>query len=101
VDRLLMGFNFGNQRVDIADLEFVVCEKRKAPASEAALPVRPVDPAGRRIAILRESSVEKQPGHADPERLAKLLREAGFSPVFLRAAELCEKTGLMGQIDFG
>ena len=94
VDRLLMGFNFGNQRVDIADLEFVVCEKRKAPASEAALPVRPVDPAGRRIAILRESSVEKQPGHADPERLAKLLREAGFSPVFLRAAELCEKTGL-------
>ncbi len=89
-DRMLLGFNYGSQTVCVAELAFVVRGALKVPADQAAEAVQPVDPPGRRIAILREPSVEKQPGHADPERLAKLLREAGYSPVFLRAAALCE-----------
>ena len=89
-DRMLMGFNFGSQTVRIADLAFAVRGKVQPPADEATPAVLPVDPQGRRIAILRDPDVERQPGHADPERLARLLREAGFSPVFLRAADLCD-----------
>ena len=89
-DRLLMGFNYGDQTVRIADLAFAVRENAAPPADDAAPALRPVDPPGRRIAILREPTFERQPGHADPERLARLLREAGFTPVFLRATDLSE-----------
>lgn len=91
VDRLLMGFNFGNQTVCIADLAFAVRKDGKPPAEGAAPAVQPADDAGRRIAILKEPTVKREAGHADPERLARLLREAGFSPVFLRAADLCDR----------
>ena len=88
-DRLLLGFNYGDQKVCIADLAFAVRGTLKVPAGESAQAVQPVDSPGRRIAILREPSVEKQPGHADPERLSRLLRAAGYTPVLLRAADLC------------
>jgi len=90
-DRMLMGFNFGNQTVRIADLAFAVRPVDSAASASAALPVpEPNDPPGSRIAILREPGVERQLGHADPERLARLLREAGYSPVFLRASDLSD-----------
>ena len=88
-DRLLMGFNYADQTVHIADLAFAVRTIRKPPEEASTPGVQPVEPPGRRIAILREPTVEKQPGHADPERLAQLLRGAGFVPVFLRAADVC------------
>lgn len=90
VDRMLMGFNYGNQTVRIADLAFAVRASDRPPASEAAPAVQALDPPGRRIAILREPTFERQPGHAEPERLAQLLCEAGFQPVYLRAADLCD-----------
>ena len=62
----------------------------QAVAAERVQAAKPVDPPGRRIAILREPGVERQPGHADPKHLADLLRGAGFSPVFLRADDLCD-----------
>jgi len=89
-DRMLMGFNYGDQTVRIADLAFVVRGNSLPPATAAAPAAQPVGPPGRRIAILREPTFERQPGHADPERLARLLRDAGFTPVFLRAADLCD-----------
>ena len=92
MDYLLLGFNFGDQKVCVADLSFTLREPSEMPVDGLTRLALPSDPAGRRIAILREPAVEKQPGHADPERLAKLLRETGFSPVFLRAADLCAPT---------
>lgn len=89
-DRMLMGFNFGNQTVRIADLAFVVRGKVQPLAGGTSPAVLPVDPPGRRIAILREPTFARQPGHADPERLARLLHDAGFKPVFLRAADVCD-----------
>jgi hypothetical protein len=89
-DGMLMGFNFGDQTVRVADLALAVRASGRPPADTAAPAVSPVDPPGRRIAILREPTFTRQPGHADPERLAGLLRAAGFSPVFLRAADLCD-----------
>lgn len=89
-DRLLLGFNFADQAVRIADLAFAFREGGAPPVSTPSPAAVPVDPPGRRIAILREPTFERQPGHADPERLGQLLRSAGFSPVFLRAADLCD-----------
>lgn len=88
-DRLMLGFNFGDQTVHVAALQIAVRDTAKPPAEAAPLPA-PEDPPGRRIAILREPTVGRQPGHADPERLAGLLRAAGFRPAFVRAADLCE-----------
>ncbi len=91
-DRLLLGFNYGSQTVRVADLAFAVRVAANLPADAAARAAvaPPIDPPGRRIAILREPTVAHEPGHADPERLAALLRDAGFSPAFLRAADLCD-----------
>lgn len=89
-DRLLMGFNYADQTVRIADLAFVMSANARPPADVAASDIAPSDPPGRRVAVLREPTVARAPGHADPERLARLLRDAGFTPVFLRASDLCE-----------
>jgi len=74
INRMLMGFNSADQSVCVAGLSLNVRESEAVISSD----VKPVeicqDPAGRCIAILREPGFKKQPGHADPERLAKVLQ---------------------------
>jgi len=89
-DRLLIGFNFGDMAVRVSGLAFVVRANGPPPSdSRAPAPVC-ADPAGRRIAILHEPTLTREPGHADPARLARLLVEAGYHPVLVRAADLCD-----------
>ena len=90
IDRLLMGFNYADQEVCVAGLSLRVRDAGLPPAAAAAPAVPPKAPPGSRIAILREPTVARLPGHADPERLAQLLAAAGWQPVFLRAADLCD-----------
>ena len=90
IDRLLMGFNYADQSVCVAGLSFLVRGAGVPDSSGAAPAVLPKDPPGRRIAVLREPSFGRLPGHAEPERLAKLLSAAGYQPVFVRAADLCD-----------
>lgn len=89
-DRLLLGFNFGDMAVRVSGLAFAVRANGPLPADpQAPVPVC-ADLPGRRIAILHEPTLPREPGHADPERLARLLAEAGYRPVLVRAADLCD-----------
>jgi hypothetical protein len=91
INRMLMGFNNASQRVCVAGLSLNLRENwDKVVVSDKPL-VPCTDPAGRRIAVLREPGFKKQPGHANPERLMKLLQESGFSPIFLSAADLSDR----------
>ena len=90
-DRMMIGFNFGDQTVRIAGLTFVVRPAGTVPDRVETPVSHSAEPRGRRIALLHEPGAVRQPGHPDPVRLARLLREAGFSPVMLSASGLHQK----------
>jgi hypothetical protein len=89
INRLLLGCNFGDFEIAVDDLAWAmqpqgsVALPRSAPAQWAR------GPAGA-VAILAEPTFPARPSQARPERLAGLLREAGFGVTLLRAGDVCD-----------
>jgi len=88
IDHMLFGCNFGDLDVTVADIRLVGRTIRAAP-----LPRTPQLEFARgergAVGILAESLFEKRPSHSSPQRLANLLRNAGFGVTFLRAGDVC------------
>jgi len=89
INRMLLGCNFGDLTIAVDDLTWVMQQKgtEALPRSASAAPVR--GPAGA-VAILAEPTLPAKPAQANPERLAGLLRGAGFGVTLWRAGDVCD-----------
>jgi hypothetical protein len=96
---LVMNFNFSDQVVYLRNLRQIVSGVAAAELPRQAM-APPTAPAGRRIAIFSQEDFPQEKGHADPQRLAELLRRRGFQPVIINASQLtAENTFAPGMID--
>ncbi len=91
VEFMLLGFNFGNHTVRVRNLAFTG-EEITPFTVKPSLPQdwKHEDPIGRRIAIYSDKSIEKQPSHADAQRLVNLLKAKGFHPQIMTSGDLAE-----------
>ncbi len=91
VNHFLMGFNFGNQVVQVRNLRLKLNPKFKGDESRALAEGKVAsDSLGRRVVILDEASSPKTGGSADPRRLASLLSDRGFNPQLVRSGDLVD-----------
>ncbi|MDD4538286.1 MAG: hypothetical protein PHT80_04670 [Lentisphaeria bacterium] len=96
---VVMNFNFGDQVIRLRNLRQIISTGPAAALPRQAI-ATPADPPGRRIAIFSDDAFPREPGHADAQRLAELLRRRGFQPIVVNANELAEeKTLAKGNID--
>lgn len=89
INRMLLGCNFGDFDIAVDDLAWVAQETGSValPRGVSGAPDR--GPAGT-AAILAEPTFPARPSHARPERLAEILRGAGFGVALLRAGDVCD-----------
>jgi hypothetical protein len=90
INRLLLGCNYGDLDIALDDLQWVL-QPQGAVALPRSTPLATPErgPAGA-VAILAEPTFPTRPSQAQPERLAGLLRQAGFGVTLLRAGDVCD-----------
>ncbi|MBN2451492.1 MAG: hypothetical protein JXR77_13960 [Lentisphaeria bacterium] len=90
VNRMLFGCNFADFDAAIDNLRLRV----ETPV-DGSLPrtedLRLADGPAGRVAVLAEPTFPRHPSHASPQRLAELLRQAGFGVTLLRAGDVCDE----------
>lgn len=89
IDRMLLGCNFADFEMCVDELQLSMKEVKPMDAPRTP-DLTFAESAAGRLAVLCEPGFARQPSHADPARLATLLRDAGFAVTMLRAGDLCD-----------
>ncbi len=93
IDHLLLGCNFADLDVTVADLDLVRESVRRAALPRTADLEIVRGPKGR-VAILAEPLFDRRVSQPDPRRLGRLLAADGFGVTFLRAGDVADETVL-------
>ncbi len=89
IDRMLLGCNYADMTLELADLRFAGTRVRGLPLPRTG-GLRYSRGVRGAVGILREPGFSRGPAQPAPEHLGRLLAAAGYGVTYLRAGDVCD-----------